>query len=520
MRHLRLTMALLTAVGATQVYQENLYGISTGISYYMKITIGQPTYSAATSKASAPNTFTLLIDTGSSNTAVATTSCCANLNMHTYSCAKSPTCEPYKSNEAVAVNYVVGSWSGILVQDTFSSPNITALPNIPFATVTAQTDFFDGGFDGILGMAFSSIAEPSSNPPSTVFEALVTQQTVADVFSLQLCGVLQPYVDGYTPISTAGHIVLGGIQAPNTSPLYRGQIFYTPLKKWYVVLVTGIGYGNSSLGFGCSTYNTPKAIVDSGTSNLVVPTAVYATLVAQIQAATLDAIPSFPLDYFSDSVVCCEAYCDPSNAASPLLSLPSISVTLAFGTDTNDIVSVSIPPRYYWRPIAASTGFKTSSCRIFGITEGSGTILGDVFMDGLFIVHDRAGAQLGLAVADNCANKANSSKTITLGRGSSWCDCLASTTITQSNLLSAHWPGIRPCFFWAWWTYVIVVSIAIVALCLVASIVLWLIKYRRRQRPRAQLQEVLLDGGPSPMLSSNTSDDIQVAEDHRRAVEI
>ena len=259
--------------------------------------------------------------------------------------------------------------------------------------------------------------------------------------------------------------------------------------------------------------------MDSGTSNLVLPTQAYTALLAEIRAATLAVIPSFPLSYFSDSVVCCESYCDPSDLTSPLLDLPPISISLALEESTNEHITVTIPPTYYWRPLAASNGFATVNCRIFGISEGSGSMLGNVFMDGLYVVHDRAGTRMGFAVADNCANKANSSKSITIQGGGSWCDCLAPAT-RSGSLVSGGWPGTKPCFFWAWWTYVIVVGIVLVGICLVIIAVLCIRKRHHRrslEHPSfAQLQETLLESGPSPMLSSNTSDDILMMAEARR----
>ncbi|OQR90809.1 beta-secretase [Thraustotheca clavata] len=495
----------------------NIMHLCNDLAYYMKLTIGEPVYSNSSKK----NTFTMLLDTGSSNAAVATSSCCSKLSVHTYSCTSSSTCKSYNNGEQVQVNYVIGSWTGNMVQDTFSSPNMSALPNIPFATITSQSNFLDGGFDGILGMAYSSIAEPQNEPPMTMQEALVSQNIIKDIFSLQLCGVLQPYVNGYLPTADSGLIVLGGIQAPNTTAPYRGNIVYSPIvqKKWYVVLVTNMGYNGVSLNYSCSVYNTPKSIVDSGTSNLVVPTSVYTTLLSQIQAATLAAIPSFPLDYFSDSVACCESYCDPSDASSPLLSLPSITVSMALDGNTKEHFTITIPPTYYWRPISASNGFTTSNCRIYGISEGTGTMLGNVFMDGLHIIHDREHSQMGFAIADNCANKANSSKTISITPiSTSWCDCIASTMKTD-NLLSSYWPGSKPCFFWFWWDYVIIVAACIIVFCGAIVVYLYIVKRIRRSRNASPpLQQTLLENTPSAILSSNSSDHILIAqEEHRTA---
>ncbi|RHY32192.1 hypothetical protein DYB32_002774 [Aphanomyces invadans] len=208
------------------------------------------------------------------------------------------------------------------------------------------------------------------------------------------------------------------------------------------------------------------AIVDSGTTNIVLPPPVYRPLMAMLRDATLQAIPDFPSTYFSDRSVCCEAYCDPTNVNSTLMSLPSLSFSFALMGQVNDQVTVTIPPTYYWRPIAVQSAVGTTMCRMIGLSEGSSTILGNVFMDGLYTVHDRRNGQIGLAVADNCDNLAISTKTISTSAmpssTASWCDCLSNAELND-NLVTSKLPGQRACFIWYWWTYVFVVSIIVIA---------------------------------------------------------
>jgi hypothetical protein len=230
----------------------------------------------------------MIIDTGSANTAVAATTCCepntlmSNDFAHGFDCASSPTCFPYRTtNETnVFASYALGSWNGSLVQDVFTSPSHNqSFPSVPFALITSESRFFTGEFDGILGLAFRSIANPPKDPPPDYIEDLSKKQLIArDMFGLQLCGILQLPPSNMSSTTSAsdatkvknspnminekssGHLILGGVAAPNQLVLYRGNIITTPLvqRKWYVLVVTDIGFNDTSLGLNCIVYNSPK----------------------------------------------------------------------------------------------------------------------------------------------------------------------------------------------------------------------------------------------------------------------
>ncbi|KAG9407881.1 hypothetical protein AC1031_021122 [Aphanomyces cochlioides] len=488
----------LPSCALAAVFTEPLYGISTGTSYTIAMRLG----------ANASSTpFQMLLDTGSSNAAVATTTCCSRtrelLGMSMYSCAASPSCVDSAARK-VSVNYIASSWSGHVVTDTVILDTLGAIPQVSFVTIDNQTQFFRGGFDGILGVAFDALAQPKGDPVTTLFQTLVNRQNIDDIFSILSCGILQPYVQGIMPAVISGTMILGGIVPSSGIALHRGPLIYSPLiqAKWYVVLVTDIGFNSTSLALDCKVYNTPRAIVDTGTTNLVLPTEVYRAVMAQIQEATLEAIPAFESAYFSDRAVCCDAICDPTNNQSPLLTLPTISISLALEGNTKQQVTVTIPPTYYWRPIVVHSSVGTSTCRMMGISEGTTLILGNVFMDGLMVVHDRKGSRVGVAVADNCPNRAISSKTVSTSQTSlSWCDCLSSGQLND-NLVTALFPGQNICFIWYWWTYVIIVAVSIIAVSCVALVWLWITRRRKKQRQATRapptLQESLLyvDEGP------------------------
>ncbi|GLD99733.1 hypothetical protein PINS_up008461 [Pythium insidiosum] len=485
--------AALALHGAAQaVVQQRLYGLPTGLAYYIEVNIGQPLFSASTANSS-KNSFSLLVDTGSSNTAVATAECCARTDATLYSCAASSSC--VDKGRRVGLNYIMGAWNGALVADTFSSRELGVVPGVEFTAIDQQSNFIQSGFDGIVGLAFESIASPQNNAPTPFLESLEKNKGVADSFSLLMCGALQPLMLPQSKTSTtvdlyAGELIVGGTQGADGQTYYKGEIAYTPLvqTRWYNVIVTSVGVGSKRLDVDCKDINTPRAIVDSGTSNVAFPSVVYTAIIDELRRQVLAVMPNIPDRFFSDQTPCCTPDCDPTDPNSKLLKLPPLVVSLALSGSTSNQqqISVKIPPEYIWRPILLQTAVGYRACRVFGISEGEITLLGDVFMDGLFTAHDRDQKRLGLAVATSCPNNVTSTKSITVESAArSFCDCVSSAD-RSSSLLASHFPigSSKPCFFWVWWMYIVLVSAVIILVSL--AVIVWVLFQRRRHRRRLE----------------------------------
>ncbi|ESN92225.1 hypothetical protein HELRODRAFT_132470, partial [Helobdella robusta] len=237
-----------------------------GHGYYVEIFIGTP-----------PQSFNFLIDTGSSNFAVAS-------KPHPFldryfNSSLSSTFNPYP-NKMVHLPYVLGEWRGFLGQEIIRLPTIK---NISIETtmsfITSSNDFFlyGGNWQGIWGLGYDELSrdENFGGNGVTLWDSIVRQLRIEDVFSLNLCqehGTMVGWLVGW--------LLLGGIDSED----FVGNLHYVSLRKewYYEVVIVDLSLGGASLGMDCKEYNYNKSIVDSGTTNLHLPNAVYNELVQRL----------------------------------------------------------------------------------------------------------------------------------------------------------------------------------------------------------------------------------------------
>ncbi|RPD67163.1 endopeptidase [Lentinus tigrinus ALCF2SS1-6] len=223
--------------------------------YFAEISLGTP-----------PQTFKVILDTGSSNLWVPSVKCTSiACFLHTkYDSSSSST---YKANGTeFSIQYGSGSMEGFVSQDTLTIGDIT-IKSQDFAEATKEPGlaFAFGKFDGILGLAYDTISVNHIVPP---FYQMIAQKLIdSPVFSFRL-GSSED--DG-------GEAVFGGID----DSAYTGKIDYVPVRRkaYWEVELEKVSLGDDEL----ELENTGAAI-DTGTSLIALPTDMAEMLNTQIGA--------------------------------------------------------------------------------------------------------------------------------------------------------------------------------------------------------------------------------------------
>ncbi|XP_054027916.1 pepsin A-5 [Dryobates pubescens] len=308
------------------------------VSYFGTISIGTP-----------GQDFTVIFDTGSSNLWVPSIYCtsqaCSNHNR--FNPAASSTF--VGTNDSVSIAYGTGSMTGVLGYDTVTVADIKVLNQIFGLTETEPGDFFYySPFDGILGLAFPSIASSGATP---VFDNMMAENLVPrDLFSVYL-----------SSNGASGSFVLFGAIDYSYTP---NGISWIPLSAetyWQVTMDSFYLGGQPAACFqGC------QAIVDTGTSLLVVPNSILGTIFASLGAN-------------SNGQISCSA----------LSSLPDLVYYI-------NNQAFSVPPTAY---VLEGDGYCSLAFQGMDVPTEAGElwILGDVFIRQYYTIFDRANNRVGLA---------------------------------------------------------------------------------------------------------------------------
>ncbi|KRX17147.1 Cathepsin D, partial [Trichinella nelsoni] len=215
--------------------------------YYGEISIGTP-----------PQNFTVIFDTGSSNLWVPSSKCSffdiACWLHNRYNSKKSSTYEA--SGETIEIRYGSGSMRGFQSKDTVCIASL-CVKRQGFAEATSQPGltFIFAHFDGILGMAFPSIAVGGIQP---VFQAMIEQNLISEaVFAFWL---------NRNPEDDLGGLISFGTV---DEKYYIGNITWVPLvrERYWEFNMETIKVDDEEVGCngGCTT------IADTGTSLIAGP---------------------------------------------------------------------------------------------------------------------------------------------------------------------------------------------------------------------------------------------------------
>jgi hypothetical protein len=167
-------------------------------------------------------------------------------------------------NISLQINFGSGSLSGTFVQDVIAlSPKIISIKE-PIGEIVEVQDhlLFQAGISGIIGLSYPS----SSLFNHTIFDGLIENESLAE----NLIGF---YFDGIK-----GQVNFGYINANN----YKGNLISHPVidKFYWTVKLDDVRFNNDTLNF-CPKKNC-KAILDTGTSGITVPTKLFNSLAKKL----------------------------------------------------------------------------------------------------------------------------------------------------------------------------------------------------------------------------------------------
>ncbi|KAK3904662.1 vacuolar protease [Staphylotrichum tortipilum] len=222
--------------------------------YFSEITIGNP-----------PQSFKVVLDTGSSNLWVPSVEC-GSIACYLHSKYDSSASSTYKSNgTSFEIRYGSGSLSGFVSQDTVTIGDIT-IKGQDFAEATSEPGlaFAFGRFDGILGLGYDTISVNRIVPP---FYKMVEQKLIDEpVFAFYLADT-----------NGESEVVFGGVDKDK----YEGKITTIPLRRkaYWEVDFESISYGDDT-----AELENTGVILDTGTSLIALPSQLAEMLNARLGA--------------------------------------------------------------------------------------------------------------------------------------------------------------------------------------------------------------------------------------------
>ena len=213
-----------------------------------------------------------LLDTGSSTYGVASAGCTTLCNG--VSGRYKPGATATVTDAPIEADYGIGMWTGTIVQDTVSLVGGTSA-HVAFGEITNQTDFFHtngcalGAQQPVNNQAIMGLAGPNLLLPNTTSYFQAVKNSLYDPgYSFGMCDV-------------NGLFFLGGYPTNYLS----GDLIVTPMvasSNYLAVAMLGINIGSTSVGMNYTDFGA--AIVDTGTTDMILPSRPYKAVTAAIVA--------------------------------------------------------------------------------------------------------------------------------------------------------------------------------------------------------------------------------------------
>lgn len=212
---------------------------------FSEISIGTP-----------PQSFKVVLDTGSSNLWVPSTEC-GSIACYLHTKYDSSASTTYKKNGSdFEIRYGSGSLSGFISQDTVQIGDIK-VKNQLFAEATEEPGlaFAFGRFDGIMGLGYDTISVNRIVPPfySMVDQGLLDEPVVSFYLS-----------DTANGDNDASEAMFGGVNKDH----YTGKMTKIPLRRkaYWEVDLDAITFGDAT-----AELDNTGVILDTGTSLIALP---------------------------------------------------------------------------------------------------------------------------------------------------------------------------------------------------------------------------------------------------------
>ena len=322
------------------------------------------------------DTYPVIVDTGSSNLALAVKACSCDYGDTDFHCKEI-------SSETIDVVYGSGSWSGVATEPIrigFAGTDVNS-SSVTMAAITTQDEFFTAdGFNGIMGLGYPGLVEDYTGAEA---EPLLTQLVDAgalatESFSLIFC-------------EDAPTMALGGVDesalASNVSYVSTQKFSYDEMGydideyMYYLVKLSSLTVDGTALDLSETDLSGSYggAAVDSGTTLLYLPptavdaleTSIYEILAEKDGWSMEDASMFFAMEsYLTDK--------------SDLADFPTLVL------DMGGYERVLEPEHYV---------FKYDDIYIWGVGESTFPIVGDVALNELVVVFDQANNKVGFADA-------------------------------------------------------------------------------------------------------------------------
>jgi len=359
--------------------------------------------------------YRLIVDTGSTTLAVVSSACttCDSANP-TYT---PPAGTETSNDETVSSTYGGGtSWSGHAYTADVAVGDSTSV-SMAIATIETNQGFIDGSkicavnsgaaiglnnSQGIIGFAYPTLAIQGTD---SWISKYVSATGVSAEFTVQMC-------------PQGGNLWIGSYDAafvgsPFTYiPVIKPNFYAVMLNDISVVSSSGnattsysLGYTAAQLGPCIAANNADCAIVDSGTTLMQLPAAVYRALVNYITADDYYKSvfgPSGPasVDPLTSSGRCTGASAPMPSLAELQANLPRLALKFTDSNFDNAVtLTISALPGYL------SVNFGEDGSMFYCAGIGSTpyySILGYAFMNQFTVRHDLTNNQLGFAVTAQC----------------------------------------------------------------------------------------------------------------------